>query len=83
MQSLFLVGAVAFPFIAMPLLWRRMKRVQAQAYRWSEPQPHEQPWEARIGGQDGLTLGHANNPNDELIALGGKSRESRWPVDTQ
>jgi len=32
-----LIGALAFPFIMMPLLWRRMKRVRDQSYEKSEP----------------------------------------------
>jgi len=32
-----LIGALACPFIMMPLLWRRMKRVRDQSYEKSEP----------------------------------------------
>jgi len=38
-----LMGAVAFPFVAMVLMWRRMKRVRAKVYGDVETQRHEQP----------------------------------------
>ncbi|RHW18141.1 hypothetical protein D1610_06555 [Sphingomonas gilva] len=71
--------AMLFPFIAMPLLWRRMKRVRAQAYRQSKPERREQHWEEGLGADGGRR--HA--PNDDLIGLGEKSRHGRWPLDNQ
>jgi hypothetical protein len=65
-----LLGAVLFPFIMMPLLWRRMKRVRDQSYAERTPQPHTAKWEETVGTRDGLHIVHSHDPNDDLIALG-------------
>jgi hypothetical protein len=77
------LACVAFPFVAMPLLWRRMKRVRNQSYERSEPVAHQEPWQEPIRSEDGVSLGRTNNPNDDLIALGAKANRSRWPLDNQ
>ncbi|MCW3835927.1 hypothetical protein ACFQ1E_07740 [Sphingomonas canadensis] len=83
-QVLFLIFAVAFPFIAMPLMWRRMKRVRGQVYGEREEPLHEQPWQepaGEAGAERGLA--RSSSPNDELIALGDRARHGRWPLDNQ
>lgn len=83
LNLLLVIACAAFPFIAMPLLWRRMKRVRNQAYSGSEAQSHEAPWREAVRTGDGLTLDHAHSPNEELIALGEKGKQGRWPLDNQ
>lgn len=80
---LILLACVAFPFVAMPLLWRRMKRVRNQAYVRSEPVSHQPAWQEPIRSENGLDLGRANSPNDDLIGLGDKATQARWPLDNQ
>ncbi|QNA84926.1 hypothetical protein G4G27_13665 [Sphingomonas sp. So64.6b] len=82
-QLLIIVACVAFPFVAMPLMWRRMKRVRNQSYEGSEPVAHQEPWQEPIRSADGVSLSRANSPNDDLIALGAKATRSRWPLDNQ
>ena len=80
-HALVIVAAIAFPFVAMPLLWRRMKRVRDVAYRGSEP-PHQQPdWQESVPARDGLSVTRASQSNDELIALGDRARHSNWPIN--
>ncbi|MES2054445.1 MAG: hypothetical protein V4564_00780 [Pseudomonadota bacterium] len=78
-----MAACVAFPFIAMPLMWRRMKRVRSQAYDNSGPVTHQPSWQEPIRSENGLDLGRANSPNDDLIGLGDKATQSRWPLDNQ
>ena len=82
-QSIVFLGLIAFPFIAMPLLWRRMKKVREGAYQGQRGRREPEAWEETVGQQDGLGLGRTNNPNADLTALGSKARESRWPLDNQ
>ena len=81
MGPLFILLAAVFPFAMMPLMWRRMKKVQRQVREQREERPAEQPWEEAIEREDGLTLARTSSPNDELIALGAKARQTRWPLD--
>jgi hypothetical protein len=76
-----MLAAIAFPFVAMPLLWRRMKRVRDQSSRSRELEPHQQPWEERLESHDGFGRARVSNPNDELLSIGEKARQSRWPLD--
>jgi hypothetical protein len=78
-----LIGAVIFPFVMMPLLWRRMKRVRDQSYAERTPQRHTAMWEETVDTRDGLTIGHSHDPNDDLIALGEKARHAPWPLINQ
>lgn len=80
-QSVISIAVIAFPFVAMPLLWRRMKRVQQNAYRGQEKAAREQAWEEKLEDGEGLNLARKSSPNDDLIALGSKAREGRWPID--
>lgn len=80
---LFTIGAVAFPFIAMFLMWRRMKKVRDKAYHESASQSHAQAWENVIEREAGLNLVRPNKPSEELIDMGDKARHSRWPLDNQ
>jgi len=81
LQLAIAIGCVALPFVAMPLLWRRMKKVRAQSYAAREQEPQQQPWEEATHGTEGLNVGRRSNPNDELIALGEHARQSRWPIN--
>ncbi|MDB5705841.1 MAG: hypothetical protein JWN66_2957 [Sphingomonas bacterium] len=76
-----LIGTVLFPFVAMPLLWRRMKRVRDGAYEESAPQRREPTWQEPLATRDGLNLVHTHDPNEELIGLGDKARHSHWPLN--
>lgn len=80
MGGFIILAALLFPFI-MPLMWRRMKRVQAQVNAGREEAPSEQPWEEPLETRDGLVLQRTSNPNDELIALGERARQSRWAIN--
>jgi hypothetical protein len=78
---LLIVVGMLFPFVMMPLMWRRMKRVRAQAYEAAPSEPHQEPWQEPLERDGDLTLGRSNHPNEELIALGARARQSRWPID--
>jgi hypothetical protein len=78
------LGCVALPFVAMPLMWRRMKRVQAQTYGSGEDKLQPQPaWEEALEGDGSVTLARVHHPNDDLIALGEKGRHARWPLNNE
>ncbi len=80
---LIFVGAVAFPFVAMPLMWRRMKRVRAQVYEEAEA-PRSQPaWEEVTETDQDLKLSKAHSPNDDLIALGARANRPPWTLSNQ
>lgn len=81
--AIVLVGAILFPFIAMPLLWRRMKRVRDQAYSESAPQRREPTWQETLDTRQGLNLVHTHEPNEDLIALGDRASHSHWPLNNQ
>jgi len=77
---LLVFGPLLLFFGAMPLLWRRMKRVREQAYRNAEsdrPEPH---WQETVDTRDGLTIARDQQPNEELIKLGDRATHSRWPI---
>jgi len=78
-----LIAALAFPFIMMPLMWRRMKRVRASSYETSEPARREAMWEETVTTRDGLNVVHTHDPNEDLIALGEKARHAPWPLINQ
>ena len=76
-----IVACVLFPFVMMPLMWRRMKRVNAQVQAKARLAPHREPWQEPLERDGELTLARSNDPNDELIALGARASQSRWPID--
>jgi len=76
---LLIFAGVLFPFVAMPLMWRRMKRVRAQVYAAAPREPHQEPWPEPLERDGALTLARSNDPNEELIALGARATQSRWP----
>lgn len=78
---LFTIAAVAFPFVAMVLMWRRMKKVRDKAYRESEVPNRTEAWEDVTERDRGLHLVRPNKPSEELIDMGDKARHSRWPLD--
>lgn len=78
---LLIVVGMLFPFVMMPLMWRRMKRVRAQAFEAAPAEPHQEPWQEPLERAGELTLARSNDPNEELIALGARARQSRWPID--
>ncbi|MFL9841647.1 hypothetical protein ABS767_11790 [Sphingomonas sp. ST-64] len=81
---LIILGGIAFPFIAMPLLWRRMKRVRDASYDAARArEPVRTPWEENEARGDGLATTRRDDPNEALIALGDRARHSRWPLDNQ
>ena len=75
------VAAVSFPFIMMPLLWRRMKRVQHETAAAPPRERPTQPWEETLVRQDGIAQTKRESPNDELIGLGARARHGRWHFD--
>ena len=42
---LLILAGVLFPFVMMPLMWRRMKRVRAQVHAAAPREPHQEPWQ--------------------------------------
>jgi hypothetical protein len=81
---LIILGGIAFPFIAMPLLWRRMKRVRDATYR--EAREKERPhtaWEESAARPGGLATTRRHDPNEGLIDLGDRARHSRWPLSNE
>ncbi|MBZ9647923.1 hypothetical protein K9B33_10235 [Sphingobium sp. 3R8] len=72
---------LALPFVAMPLLWRRMKRVRNETYQHRKQERRAQPWEESLGSDGEVRLARSGSPNDDLIDLGSKARETRWPID--
>lgn len=83
LHLLFVIACVVAPFVAMPLLWRRMKRVRAGSYAGREQLPPAVPWRDTVRDANGLSLDRPHEPNDELIALGDKGAHARWPLDNQ
>lgn len=76
------LAALAFPFVAMPLLWRRMKRVRTEAYRRTRPAAPRPDWEETLDvGDRGERLVRRDAHNPELTALGDRAHHARWPID--
>lgn len=82
-HAVIIIIALLFPFVAMPLLWRRMKRVRDDAYHASKAPPPSADWEETVATHDGVNAVRVNQPNAELIALGDKARHSNWPISNQ
>lgn len=80
-HALFTVACVVFPFVAMALMWRRMKRLRDQAYRENRPTHHETQWQETVETEQGLRVVRVHEPNDELIELGDRARRSNWPIN--
>lgn len=78
---LLILAGVLFPFVMMPLMWRRMKRVRAQVHASARTEPHQEPWQEPLERDGQLVLARSNDPNEELIALGARASQSRWPID--
>lgn len=72
---------VAFPFIAMRWMWRRMKKTQRIVREQEQPAPRTEPWQETSDARDGLTGTVEYNPNPELMDLGQRSRQSHWPIN--
>jgi hypothetical protein len=85
LQDLLVLGLVASPFVAMPLMWRRMKRVRASAHAHAteDELPPQPAWEEALEREGGITLARAHHPNDDLIGLGDKARHARWPLTNE
>jgi len=83
MQFLWLVAVFMFPFVAMAIMWRRMKNVRNRAYREADTGSHEPAWQEAIESEDGLTLVRTQSPNDDLIALGAKAKQAPWTLTNQ
>ena len=81
--AILLILATLFPFLAMPLLWRRMKRVRDHAYDKSPPPKRETAWEEKLETRDGLNLVHTHETDENLIGLGDRSRHAPWPLNNQ
>lgn len=81
--AMLILGCVLLPFVAMPLLWRRMKRVRDGAYQDSRERAgtRSTAWEETVEGEGGHGATRRSDPNDELIELGDRGRHSRWPLD--
>ncbi|RYG87910.1 MAG: hypothetical protein EON59_06035 [Alphaproteobacteria bacterium] len=78
---LIIFGGIAFPFIAMPLLWRRMKRVRDATYHEAKAKEVTQTaWEETAPRPDGLATTRRHDPNEALLDLGDRARHSRWPL---
>ena len=77
----FIIAAILFPFAMMPLMWRRMKRVQARVRAEAQPEPSREPWQEPLEADGDFVLSRVSAPNEELIALGARARQSRWPID--
>ncbi|SEK01771.1 hypothetical protein SAMN05518849_12735 [Sphingobium sp. AP50] len=75
------LGCLALPFVAMPLLWRRMKRIRNQTYQQQKQDRRAQPWEESLGTDGKVRLARSGSANEDLIDLGSKARETRWPID--
>lgn len=82
-EAICLLVAALFPFIAMPLLWRRMKRVRDHAYNKAPPPKREAAWEEALQTRDGVNLVHSNEADENLIALGDRARHTHWPLNNQ
>ena len=81
---LIILGGIAFPFIVMPLLWRRMKRVRDTTYHDAKAQEvSHTAWEETAPRADGLATTRRHDPNAELIDLGDRARHSRWPLSNE
>jgi hypothetical protein len=83
LHAIVILACVLLPFVAMPLLWRRMKRVRDRAYQGSRERAGTRAtaWEETGEAGEGLGVTRRNDPNDDLIDLGDRGRHSRWPLD--
>jgi hypothetical protein len=81
LNLLIVVAAVAFPFVMMPILWRRMRHVQRQVLHGQEKDSAPAFWEESDTRDGGLAVTRRGAPNEELIALGDRARHGRWPID--
>lgn len=77
----FIAAAILFPFAAMPLMWRRMKRVRAMVHAEAQAEPRREPWQEPLEADGDFVLSRVSDPNEELIAMGARARQSRWPID--
>lgn len=77
----FILAAILFPVAMMPLMWRRMKRVQAMVHAEAQAEPRHEPWQEPLEADGDLVLTRVSDPNEELLALGARARQSRWPID--
>lgn len=82
-RSILILILYLSPIIAMPLLWRRMKKVRARIHGQEAARPRQQPWEEPVETSHGVNLARRSSPNEELIGLGDKARHGRWPIDNQ
>ena len=65
--------ALASPLLLMVLMWRRMKRVNAEL-----AERNRQKHTARPRQEDADGRGY--DVNEDLIEQGAAARESRWPL---
>ena len=72
------LGCLALPFVAMPLLWRRMKRIRNETYQQQKQDRRAQPWEDSLGadGKLGTSIYRWQNVawDDSLLPDSGGSR---------
>lgn len=85
LSAMVIIACLLLPFVAMPLLWRRMKRVRDRAYRQSRERApgHATPWEETSEAGDGVGITRKSDANDDLIELGDRGRHSRWPLTNE
>ena len=81
LSSLIVLALILSPFVLAPLMWRRMKRVRAMVHAEARSAPRQEPWQEPLQTDGGLTLARSSDPNEELIALGARARQTRWPID--
>ena len=74
------LAALAFPFVAAPWMWRRMKRVRRESYRGGKAAPNRPGWQEPLESDNGLHLARMSSPNEDLIDLGDRARHAYWPL---
>jgi hypothetical protein len=57
------------------------ERVRDGAYRNRDDAWSEQPWEEKVSSEGNLDLVKSSAVDGNLIDLGNRAREPRWPID--
>lgn len=83
LNLLVVAAAAAFPLLMMPILWRRMRRVQRQVFRGQEKDAAVAGWEESDARDADVRVTRRGDVNEELIALGDRARHSRWPLTNE
>jgi H+/gluconate symporter-like permease len=78
-----IIIAVVAQLLLMRWFWRRMKRVQRSTPAKLSKIPPIQRWQESVGSDGEHSLQRASDVSEDLLKLGAKARESRWPLNNE